>query len=514
MKRLQQLQHSHAARLFPRSSARVLSRALPAALLLAGAASAQVVDVAAGRFHVLALGGNGTVDAWGQAPTPWSDGNDWGQLDVPALPPGLSYVEVAAGGAGDFNGNDYPPAGEFSLALRSDGAVVAWGSNSLGAGNVPALPQGVTYTQIDAGNGHAVALRSDGTIAAWGANGRGQCNVPALPPGLTYVEVSAGGWSHDIEWCGGIWGPPPSLDLHGFTVARRSDDSIVVWGSTSFGQASVPALPAGVSIVELSAGSTHVAARLSDGSAIAWGDNQYGQCDVPAPPAGVVYDQVAADGAFTATRLSDGTVNVWGPSATGPYRAPALPAGTTYTDVSVGGTHYLTEYLDAGNCSLGTTGLGSFTGAVTHFLATRSDGTTVAWGGNLSVEANTSNYCTSTPNSTGFAATLRATGSATLGSNSLTLGASFVPDGFALFAYGPVQQQSPFGDGTLCVAGGLVRLLPAIHATAGQAEAVIDLHAAGIVNPGAQNFQCFFRDAAAGGTGWNSSDALQITFVL
>jgi len=35
-------------------------------------------------------------------------------------------------------------------------------------------------------------------VVAWGSNQFGQCNVPALPPGLTYVEVAAGGW-HTVD---------------------------------------------------------------------------------------------------------------------------------------------------------------------------------------------------------------------------------------------------------------------------------------------------------------------------
>jgi hypothetical protein len=70
----------------------------------------------------------------------------------PALPPGLRYESVAAGSY-------------HSLALRSDGAVAAWGSNGYGQCVVPALPPGVRYQSIAAGYRHSLAIRSDGTAA-------------------------------------------------------------------------------------------------------------------------------------------------------------------------------------------------------------------------------------------------------------------------------------------------------------------------------------------------------------
>jgi alpha-tubulin suppressor-like RCC1 family protein len=55
-----------------------------------------------------------------------------------------------------------------------------------------ALPPGQSYVEVAAGDSHTVARRSDGSVVAWGQNWYGQCNVPALPPGLSYVEVAAG----------------------------------------------------------------------------------------------------------------------------------------------------------------------------------------------------------------------------------------------------------------------------------------------------------------------------------
>ena len=85
-------------------------------------------------------------------------------------------------------------------------------SNGHGECNVPALPPGLAYVEIAAGYTHSVARRSDGSLIGWGSNSSGECNTPVLPPGLNYVEAAAG-WFH--------------------TVARRSDGSVLAWGLNS-----------------------------------------------------------------------------------------------------------------------------------------------------------------------------------------------------------------------------------------------------------------------------------------
>jgi hypothetical protein len=77
------------------------------------------------------------------------------------------------------------------VARRSDGSIVAWGDNTSGQCNEPALPPGLTYVEVAAGGQHTVARRSDGSIVAWGNNGYGQLTAPALPPGVTFADVSA-----------------------------------------------------------------------------------------------------------------------------------------------------------------------------------------------------------------------------------------------------------------------------------------------------------------------------------
>ena len=94
-----------------------------------------VVAIAAGAYHSLAVKNDGTVVAWG-----WDAG---GQSTVP---PGLSGVSKVAGGYA------------FSMALKTDGTLVTWGDNSDGQTTVPA---GTTQvTAIAAGASHVLALRA------------------------------------------------------------------------------------------------------------------------------------------------------------------------------------------------------------------------------------------------------------------------------------------------------------------------------------------------------------------
>jgi alpha-tubulin suppressor-like RCC1 family protein len=128
-------------------------------------ALSNVVAIAQGSVHSLALRADGSVLAWGS--------NSSGQTNVPA---GLgNIVAIAAGNA-------------HSLALREDGTVIGWGLNSAGQVTIPVGLSNVV--SIAAGASHSLALRADGTVIAWGLNTTGQTNVPASLANV--IAISAG----------------------------------------------------------------------------------------------------------------------------------------------------------------------------------------------------------------------------------------------------------------------------------------------------------------------------------
>lgn len=95
-----------------------------------------VVAIAAGAYHSLAVKSDGTVVAWG-----WDTG---GQV---AGATGLTDISKVAGGYA------------YSLALKNDGTLIAWGDNTDGQTVIPAAA--VNITAIAAGPSHALALRAD-----------------------------------------------------------------------------------------------------------------------------------------------------------------------------------------------------------------------------------------------------------------------------------------------------------------------------------------------------------------
>ncbi len=217
------------------------------------------------------------------------------QCDVPA--PNAGFVTVAGGE-------------HYSLGLKSDGTIVAWGWNSWGQCDVPA--PNADFVALAAGSGHALGVRSDGTIVAWGRNDYGQCNVPAPNAGF----VAAGGGNYH------------SLGL-------KSDGTIVAWGRNAYGESDPPVPNA--DFVAVAVGHYHNLGLRSDGMIVAWGWNTHGECDIPAPNADFV--AVAAGADHSLGLKSDGLIVAFGSNGQGQCAVPA--PNTDFVAVASGRLHSL-----------------------------------------------------------------------------------------------------------------------------------------------------------------------------
>jgi len=129
-------------------------------------------DISVGQAHILALKTNGTLWAWGDGglgQTGHDPSSSFG-LGTPNQIMGTNWGKIAAGNA-------------FSLAIKTDGTLWAWGKNDVGQ-----LGTGTTtntyipvqvgtdsdWVSVSAGYQHVVALKSNGALYTWGANDNGQ----------------------------------------------------------------------------------------------------------------------------------------------------------------------------------------------------------------------------------------------------------------------------------------------------------------------------------------------------
>jgi len=130
-------------------------------------------------------------------------------------------------------------------------------------------------------------------------------------------------------------------------------------------------------------------------------------------------------------------------------------------------------------------------------------------------------YCLATPNSTGIQAIIHGSGSSSVSANNLVLTADTLPAGtLGLFYYGQLQIRLPFGNGFQCVGQGtsLLARLPMQQADSlGLLQFAVDttapVQAATQISAGSTwCFQAWYMDPAAGGMGYNLSDAIQVVF--
>lgn len=312
--------------------------------------------------------------------------------------------------------------GTHTLAVRSNGTLWSWGTNNGGAlgranGNSVTAPSDVTtlgsnVRSVAAGAWYSVALRSDGTVWAWGDGDRvgaavgsaGAIPLPLQASGLSNIRAISSRYWHTLALRddGTVWGfGPEDFSALGPTLGNRAARQI----------------PGLSTVRQVAAGEQHSVALLADGTVRTWGRNTFGELGVDtggAPrtaPQTVPITSVVAIAATSFASFavrSDGTLWRWGSFAGTTQAAPTqMAVSGTISALATGNQtlHVLRSdgtVLGAGDNTYGRVGIGTSGGTVAtltplggfsgtvgfigggefHAMAIRSDGKVFAWGYN------------------------------------------------------------------------------------------------------------------------------------
>ena len=221
------------------------------------------------------------------------------------------------------------------MAIRSDGGLFVWGTNSVGELGLndlvhrssPVQVGTSSWTKVGACGGNtasgsgSLAIRQDGGLFAWGPNFFGGLG---LNDGITRsspVQIGTSSWASVSGSVSNIMG------------AIRSDGGLFVWGLNTSGQLGDNTIVTKSSPVQIgtsswsavAAGTTGMAAIRSDGALFAWGNNLtggLGQNDTinrssPVQIGTSSWTVVSLDDASTTTTIAyairkDGGLFIWG----------------------------------------------------------------------------------------------------------------------------------------------------------------------------------------------------------
>lgn len=366
-------------------------------------AFSDVIDIATGTSHSVALKSDGTVWAWGLGTS--------GQIGNNASLTSYIPVQVQVSGGAPLTDVTSIAAGtNFSIARKSDGTVWAWGlgtGGQLGDGTivtknyaVQVKSGGVGMTDvsnnISAGGLHSLVVKDDGTVWAWGANTSFQTGDGVSTTTARNQAVQVSGITNAVQVNAGF----------DFSLATLSDGTVKAWGASTYSQLGVQEInrtaPTPIygfedaSIIDASSGITNHVLLKSDGTVWTSGSNASGQLGLYLPTSSVSGNGTLVTVTTTSPHgLYSGQSVVmagWTPSG---YNATANiivtgPNTFTYPNatsaaVTVVGTLQPTllgnfEQVRGVNNVGYLTDVTKVRAGTSHMLALKTDGTVYGWG--------------------------------------------------------------------------------------------------------------------------------------
>ena len=318
----------------------------------------------------------------------WGFGqNLYGGLGDQTLISKSSPIQVIGGGT---NWKQVSAGGTCTSAIKTDGTLWSWGRNNNGqlgdntivnkSSPVQVSGGGTNWKQVSAGGFHTTAIKTDGTLWTWGSNSLGQLGDNTIVSKSTPVQVTMGGVAN-TNWKQVVGGG------QNYTAAIKTDGTLWSWGYNAFGNLGDNTIVDKSTPVQVSGGGTnwkqvscalyHTAAIKTDGTLWLWGFNLNGglgdntrvnkSTPVQVSGGGTNWKQVACILQQTAAIKTDGTLWLWGRNDFGQLGLNDIIYRSTPVQVIGGGTNW--KQVCIGSTSY-------------HTAAIKTDGTLWVWGRN------------------------------------------------------------------------------------------------------------------------------------
>jgi alpha-tubulin suppressor-like RCC1 family protein len=302
-------------------------------------------------YQTAAIKTDGTLWTWGFNGNGFLGDNTTTSRSIPSttFAGGTNWKQVACGT-------------QHTAAIKTDGTLWIWGSNSFVGNNtsditnrltpITTFAGGTNWKQVACGHSHTAAIKTDGTLWTWGSEGALGNNITTITNKSTPVTTFAGGTNWKQVACGNF-----------FTAAIKTDGTLWTWGVNNNGQLGdntltqrytpVTTFVGGTNWKQVDCGrvlGTYVAAIKTDGTLWTWGQNNSGQLGdntaisrctpVTTFAGGTNWKQVASGGYHTSAIKTDGTLWVWGNNGSGKLGTNTTIAQSTPTTTFAGGTNW------------------------------------------------------------------------------------------------------------------------------------------------------------------------------
>ena len=276
-----------------------------------------------GGAHTTAKKADGTLWGWGSS--------SWGNLctnNGSETEPNPVQLGTAADWAFFKNGT------ANTFAIKNDGTLWGCGSNQYGSLGVNSSSQlFTTFQQVTSATNwvkiapsyfFTIALKSDGTIWAWGQNNNYQLgNSPATAQQLFPIQVgTANDW---VEIATGTGDTSFAIKANGTIWGWGSNpSSIIVTGSSTYTVSTPTQVGTDTDWVKMSVGGAHILAQKQDGTLWSWGGGPAlgvggtpNVTNIPQQITTDVWKDFCAGNGTSFGIKSDGTLWAWGVNTNG-----------------------------------------------------------------------------------------------------------------------------------------------------------------------------------------------------